>query len=124
MFMSGMNSFPSQLPSFSDRRCVKRGVPTRWGVVFLASCLALSLAQAMVPQGPCPQPAIFMMLLPPGLRQIPSIDDELCAAVLKATVSASANSGLLLITSWLYRFRSGPKIPSYPDELMVDGPCL
>ena len=75
MFMSGMNSFPCQLPSLRTSRWVSRCVPTRLGVAFLESCLALSLAHAIVPHGLCPQLAIFMMLLPPGLRQVPAIYD-------------------------------------------------
>jgi hypothetical protein len=64
--------------------------------------LALSLAQAIVPQGACGQAAIFMMLLPPGLRHMPSMDDELCAAVLTATapVRTTTNMSPFLTTSW------------------------
>src|SRR5689334_13168797 len=99
MFMSGMNSFPCQLPSLRSSRWVSRCVPTKLDVVFLESCLALSLAHAIVPHGLCPQFAIFMMLLPPGLRQIPAIDDGWCddgwcAAAAMASAPIKASPGM------------------------------
>lgn len=94
IFLSGMNSLPRQLPSSARSRFVRSFVPTSSAIVLLESFFALSLAQITVPHGESPQSATSMMLLPPGLRQTPSIEDgsSLGALTLTAPANASADT--------------------------------
>jgi len=60
----------------------------------LESFIALSLAHSTIPHGLSPQGAILMMLLPPGLLQIPSIEEEEGDAAWAASAAISASAGM------------------------------